>query len=134
MVAEGLDREGFTLQAILSGDRYRYVSGALNNAWVIAARRKRNCCRAGASRSTGSSPKIFAGLDIKNDLTSPCGPSNRLHGEAVGLRGAINLWFEPTPSTMRAAHASLTSSATGYALRAAYGWRVEEWFCLGPEA
>ncbi len=30
----GLDREGFTLQAVISGGHYRYQSGALNNATV----------------------------------------------------------------------------------------------------
>ena len=39
--------------------------------------------------------KVFAGLDIKNDITSPYDPSNRLHGTSVGIRGAVNLWFEP---------------------------------------
>jgi len=57
-----------------------------------------------------------------------------LHGTSVGIRGTVNLWFEPTPSTMFATDASLTSIATGYSLRAAYGWRLEDWFYLGPEA
>jgi len=41
--------------------------------------------------------KAFARLDIKNDVTNPYDPSNRLHGTSVGIRGTINLWFEPTP-------------------------------------
>ena len=78
--------------------------------------------------------KVFAGLDIKNDATSPYDPSNRLHGTSVGARAAVNLWFDPTPSTMVAADASLSSIATGYSARAAYGWKLHEWFYLGPEA
>ena len=31
---EGLDRDGFTLKAMISGGQYRYASGALNNSWV----------------------------------------------------------------------------------------------------
>jgi len=78
--------------------------------------------------------KVFAGLDVKNDVTSPDDPSNRLHGTSAGIRGAVDVWFEPTPSTMVAADASLTSIATGYSARAAVGWRVEDRFFLGPEA
>jgi hypothetical protein len=33
----GIDREGFTLEAMVSGGTYRYASGALNNALVIGA-------------------------------------------------------------------------------------------------
>ena len=35
---------------------------------------------------------------------------------------------------MVAADASLTSIANGYSARAAYGWRLHDWFYLGPEA
>jgi hypothetical protein len=35
---------------------------------------------------------------------------------------------------MVAADASLSSIATGYSARAAYGWRLHDWFYLGPEA
>ena len=50
------------------------------------------------------------------------------------MRTTVNLWFEPTPATMLAADASLTSIAAGYSVRAAYGWRLRDWFYLGPEA
>jgi len=35
---------------------------------------------------------------------------------------------------MLAADASLTSIATGYSARLAYGWRLDDWSYLGPEA
>ena len=78
--------------------------------------------------------KVFAGLDIKNDVTNPYDPANRLHGTSFGVRAAVNLWFEPTPATMFAADASLSSIATSYSARLAYGWRLRDWFYLGPEA
>jgi len=131
---DGLDQEGFTLQAMLSGGRYRYVSGALNNAWVIGSEEEAQLLPGWRFKFDRLELKVFAGLDVKNDLTSPYDPGNRLHGTAVGIRGSVNLWFEPTPSTMLAADASLTSIATGYSLRAAFGWQVEDWFYLGPEA
>lgn len=35
---------------------------------------------------------------------------------------------------MLAADASLTTIARGYSARAAYGWKLRNWFYLGPEA
>ena len=130
----GLDHEGFTLQLLASGGLYRYRSGALNNAWVIGAEEEAQVLPGWRFKRDRLELKVFAGLDIKNDVTSPYDPSNRLHGTSVGIRGAVNLWFEPTPATMVAADASLSSIATGYSARAAYGWRLHDWFYLGPEA
>ena len=101
---EGIDREGFTLEAMISGGTYRYASGALNNALVIGA---------------DEEAQVLPGWRFKRDRLD---------------RGAVNLWFEPTPATMVAADASLTSIANGYSARAAYGWRLHDWFYLGPEA
>ena len=67
---------------------------------------------------------MFAGLDIKNDATNPYDPGSRLHGTSLGARTTVNLWFEPTPATMLAADASLSSIATSYSARLAYGWRL----------
>jgi Cellulose biosynthesis protein BcsS len=130
----GLDREGFTLQLIGSGGLYRYRSGALKNAWVTGAEEEAQLLPGWRFKRDRLEPKVFTGLDIMNDVTSPNDPSNRLHGASVSVRGAVNVWFEPTPSTMIAAAASLSSIATGYSARAAYGWRLHDWFYLGPEA
>jgi cellulose biosynthesis protein BcsS len=50
--------------------------------------------------------------------------SNRLRGTSIGLRIAAEFWHEPTPETMLAADASLSSIATGNSARAACGWRI----------
>jgi hypothetical protein len=130
----GLDREGFTLQAVFSGGAYRYQSGALNNAWVIGKEEEAQILPGWRFKRGRFELKVFAGLDIKNDITAPYDPSNRLHGTTIGVRGAVSLWFEPTPSTMLAADAALTSIASGYSARVAYGWKLNDWFYLGPEA
>jgi hypothetical protein len=130
----GLDREGFTLQAVISGGAYRYQSGALNNAWVIGTEEEALVMPGWRFKHDRLEVKVFAGLDIKNDITRPYDPSNRLHGTSFGIRGAVSLWFEPTPSSMLAADASLSSIATGYSARVAYGWKLHDRFYLGPEA
>ena len=116
----GLDREGFTLKAMVSGGLYRYRSGALGNAWVIGTEEEAQVLPGWRFKRDRLEVKVFAGLDVKNDVTSPDDPSNRLRGTSVGIRGAVNLWFEPTPATMVAADASLSSIATSYSARAAY--------------
>lgn len=129
----GFDREGFTLQAVISGGTYRYQSGALD-VRVTGVEKSAQLMPGWRFKRDRLEIKIFAGLDIKNDITMPFDPSNRLHGTSAGARAAVDLWFEPTPSTMIAADVSLTSIATGYSARAAYGWRLQDWFYLGPEA
>ena len=131
---DGLDREGFTLNAIVSDGLYRYQSGALGNAWVIGTEGEAQLLPGWRFKRDRLEVKVFAGLDVKNDVTSPYDPSNRLHGTSAGIRGAVNVWFEPTPTTMVAADASLSSIATSYSARAAVGWRLHDWFYLGPEA
>jgi Cellulose biosynthesis protein BcsS len=129
-----LDRRGFTLNAMVSGGLYRYQSGALGNAWVTGTEEEAQMLPGWRFKYDRLEVKVFAGLDVKNDVTSPDDPSNRLHGTSAGIRGAVDVWFEPALSTMVAADASLSSIATSYSVRAAVGWRVEDWFYLGPEA
>ena len=76
----GLDREGFTLKLMASGGLYRYRSGALNNAWVIGTEEEAQLLPGWRFKRDRLEVKVFAGLDIKNDVTSPDDPSNRLHG------------------------------------------------------
>jgi len=130
----GLDNEGFTFQLVTSGGLYRYRSGTLNNAEVIGTEAEVQLLPGWRFKRDRLEVKVFAGLDVKNNVTSPDDPSNRLHGTSAGIRTAVNLWFEPTPASMVAVDASLSSIAAGYSARAAYGWKLQDWFYLGPEA
>ena len=130
----GLDRDGLIVKLIASGGRYRYRSGALDNAWVTGTEEEVQALPGWRFKRDRLELKVFAGLDVKDDATSPYDPSNRLHGTSVGARAAADLWFEPTPSTMIAADASLSSIVNSYSARAAVGWRLRDWFYLGPEA
>jgi hypothetical protein len=130
---DGVSRDGFTLKAMISGGQYRYASGALNNAWVTGTEEEAQLLPGWRFKRDRFELTVFAGLDIKNDTTNPYDPGSRVHGTSPGARAAIDLWFEPTPASMFAAHASLTSIETGYSVRLAYGWRLRDWFYLGPE-
>jgi outer membrane receptor protein involved in Fe transport len=104
-----LEREGFTLKAMISGGRYRYTSGALNNAWVTGTDENLRLLPGWRFTRDRFEAKIFVGLDAKHGATSPDDPDNRLHGTHVGMRTAVDVWYEPTPSTMLAA--AIASSA-----------------------
>ena len=128
-----LDREGFTLKAMISGGRYRYQSGAFGNAWVNGTEENLQLLPGWHFKHDRFELKVLAGLDVKHGATWPDDPDNRLRGTHVGLRVSGDLWYEPTATTMLAADASLTSIAADYSARLAYGWRVNDWFYLGPE-
>lgn len=130
----GVDRDGFTLKAMLSGGRYRYVSGALGNIPVTGSEEEAQLLPGWRFTHGALELKIYGGLDIRNDTTSPYDPGNRLHGLSVGARAAVDLWHEPTPATMLAANASLTSIDWDYSARLAYGWRLFDRAYVGPEA
>jgi hypothetical protein len=49
------------------------------------------------------------------------------------VRFAAELWDGPTPTTMFAADASVSTIATDYSARAAFGWRLFDRFFAGPE-
>lgn len=129
-----LDREGFTLKTMISGGRYRYQSGALTGTGVTGAEENLQLLPGWQFKGDRFEAKIFAGLDVIHGATWPDDPDNRLRGTHVGLRISADVWYEPTDTTMFAADASLTSIATNYSARIAYGWRLNDWFYLGPEA
>jgi cellulose biosynthesis protein BcsS len=131
---DGVDREGFTFKAMMSGGQYRYVSGSLDNTWIVGTEESIQALPGWRFKRERLELKIFAGLEAKHGATSPADPLNRLQGIHVGLRTAAEVWYEPTRFTMLAADASFTTIATDYTARIAYGWRLNDWFYLGPEA
>ena len=78
--------------------------------------------------------KVFFGLELEKHRLWPDDPTNRLRGRTFGLRFAVDFWYEPTPATMVAADASLSSVASNQSARAGFGWRViDDQFYVGPE-
>jgi hypothetical protein len=129
----GLDREGFDFKLMFGGGRYRYISGALGNAEV--AGRQLTVAAMPGWRFIGRNFVItaFAGLDYQDHRLTPDDPSAGLRGSAFGLRTAVELWYEPSPHTMLAADASVSTVGPSYSARIAAGWRMFERYYLGPE-
>jgi hypothetical protein len=131
---DGLDREGLTFKAAISGGFYRYISGALGNKEVTGRELTAQFMPGWRFKAGSTEVKVFAGIDLQNHRLNPDDPASGLRGPSAGVRVAFDLWSEPTPTTMLAADGALSSIATGYSLRAATGWRVNDRFYLGPEA
>jgi hypothetical protein len=77
---------------------------------------------------------VFAGFDLQQFRLSPDDPGTHLRGRQFGMRAGFEFWHEPTPTTMFAADASVSSIGSGHHARIAYGWRIFDWIYLGPEA
>jgi Cellulose biosynthesis protein BcsS len=130
----GLDREGFTLKAVMSGGLYRYDSGGLGGAQVTGREFVAQLLPGWRFKREQLEVKVFVGLDLQDHRLSPDDPSSSLRGGSVGARAAIDLWYEPTPGTMVATDGSISTIVNSYSARAAFGWKAFDLFYLGPEA
>ena len=129
----GLDREGPVLKLMFGGGVYQYTSGALGNVDVRGIQLSGALLPGWRFIRNGAIVTVFAGLDIQNHRLSPDDPSAGLRGSYVGLRTGFELWYEPTPATMFAADASISTVGPSYSARLATGWRLLDRFYLGPE-
>src|SRR5262245_36297447 len=118
---------------MLGGGTYRYISGALNNT-EVSGRLLAATILPGWRFVRGKFiATIYGGLDLQNHRLTPDDPTASSRGGYVGLRVNAEVWYEPTPTTMVAADAMVSTIGRSYNARAAFGWRVLERFYLGPE-
>ncbi len=130
----GLDRSGFMIKALISAGLYRYTSGALGSINVYGGELTGQLLPGWCFRRGTFEAKLFAGPDLEYHRLLPDDPSNALRGRSLGLRAAIDIWYEPTLQTMIAADASYSTIVGDYTGRLAFGWRLLGLFYLGPEA
>ena len=129
----GLDQHGLVLKLMFGGGVYRYSSGALGNTEV------RGNLLAGAILPGYRFVRdklivtFFLGYDFQHHHLTPDDPSASLRGSYNGVRGGLELWYEPTATTMIAADASVSSIGPSYNARFAAGWRAFDAFYVGPE-
>ena len=103
----GIDHEGFTFKALIGGGTYRYISGALGGAEVQGQQVIGFALPGWRFRSGSTILTTFAGLDVQHHRLRPDDPGSKLRGTQAGFRVAVELWSEPTPTTMLAADASV---------------------------
>jgi hypothetical protein len=110
----------------VSGGLYRYDAKNLGGQQVVGAEGLAHVLGGWRVKRGDAEFKFFFGPEFQKHHLLPDGPSNRLRGNFLGLRMAFEVWYEPSPSSMVAADASLSSIATSNSARVAYGWRVFE--------
>ena len=134
----GFDQSGFLLKAMMSGGIYRYDASNLGGAEVIGIEYLTQVAPGFLLKRDHFEGKFFFGPEWRTNWLWPDDPDNRLRGHTRGLQFATELWFEPTPQTMLAGDASLSSIDITFTARLAYGWHVNELFdtidfYTGPE-
>ena len=133
----GLDQDGLLLKILFSGGLYRYERSNLGGERVIVTELLSQVLPGWRIKRGDAEFKFFFGPEHQQHYLRPDDPSNRLRGTSIGLRVAIDLWYEPTSKTMIAADVSLSSVAASNSARMAYGWRVLEDMLgevyIGPE-
>jgi hypothetical protein len=122
----GLDQDGLLLKILFSGRLYRYDAKNLGGQQVVGAEGLAHVLGGWRVKRGDAEFKFFFGPEFQKHHLLPDDPSNRLRGNFLGLRMAFEVWYEPSPSSMVAADASLSSIATSNSARVAYGWRVFE--------
>jgi len=122
----GLDQDGLLLKILFSGGVYRYDAKNLGGQQVVGAEGLAHVLGGWRVKRGDAEFKFFFGPEFQKHHLEPDDPSNRLRGNFLGLRMAFEVWYEPSPSSMVAADASLSSIATSNSARLAYGWRMFE--------
>ena len=130
----GLSNEGFTVKLLLNSGAYGYRAGALNDTNILGRQSSITAMPGWRFKCANYEITVFAGFDLQNYRLFPDDPDSRLRGRHIGLRGGVELWHQPSTTTMLAADASVSSIGAGNSARVAFGWRLFERFYLGPEA
>jgi hypothetical protein len=131
---QGVNDEGLALKMVFGGGAYRYESGALGNAEVTGRVFSASLMPGWRFRRGSLIATAYAGLDLQHHSLTPFDPGSSLHGGKAGLRTTVELWYEPTPTTMVAADATYSTIGAAHGGRIAYGWKFWNRFYLGPEA
>jgi hypothetical protein len=129
----GLDRNGPVLKLLFGGGIYHYISGALGNAEVLGAELGGAVLPGWRFVHGDLTFTVFLGADLQHHRLTPADPSAGLRGGYAGVRTGFELWYQPTPMTMLAADASVSTIGVSYNARLAGGWRAFDMFYVGPE-
>ncbi len=130
----GFEQDGLLFKLLISGGLYRYDAGDLDGAQVDGAELVAQALPGFRVARNHFEAKIFFGPEYDYHRLWPDDPGNGLRGPEFGLRVAIDLWDEPTATTMLAGDASLSTVGGNYSARIAFGRLVvDDQFYAGPE-
>jgi hypothetical protein len=130
---DGLDREGFTLKAMLFGGVYRYSSGGPGGTQVQGRQLGAQILPGWRFIRDRIEIKFFAGPEIAQHRLFPDDPAAGLRGQRAGIRTTAEAWYSHDAVTMIAGHASFSSVGASYEGRIYAGWKLFDLFYAGPE-
>jgi hypothetical protein len=126
----GLDRSGFIVKVVSGAGAYRYRSGT---STFVGIQRMVAAMPGWRFKSPALEVSVFGGPDSQVHVMVPDDVGHPLRGMHMGFRGGVDLWWEPTPERMVAASLSFASVGPNLWTRVATGWKVADWFYVGPE-
>lgn len=133
----GFEQDGLMLKLLYSTGAYRYVSRYLGDAQVVGLEGQIQVLPGWRITRGPLATKFFFGFDLQHHRLMPADASNRLAGNAVGLRFAVDFWYKLTADSVVFGDLSLSSIATSNSGRLAYGRHsmreILGGFYLGPE-
>ena len=127
---QGLNADGPVFKLLLNGGLYRYQSG---HREVVGFQTMGAALPGWRWHQPGLEVTVFAGVDVQDHRYRPDDPANHLRGTHLGVRGVLDVWYEPLPNWMLTASATLSTVGMSYWTRAAAGWRFFDMIWLGPE-
>ena len=84
--------------------------------------------------SGGTTIKAFGGWSLAANRIAPYDPETRIQGAAHGLKAALEVWQNWTPTLWTSLDVSAASVFTTYSAQIRSGFRLNEGWSLGPEA
>lgn len=127
---QGLNADGPVLKMFVNGGLYRYRA---DRREIIGRQSMGSVLPGWRWHRPGFEVTAFAGLDLQDHRFIPNDPESRLRGTRAGLRGTLDVWYEPFPNAMVTGSASLSTVGLSYWTRAAAGWRLFDAIWAGPE-
>lgn len=128
---QGVNSDGPVFKLLLNGGLYRYRS----NGQTFVARHLAGAALPGwRFKRHRIEMTLYAGLGLQNHVSYPNDPGAKLTGTRGGLRGGIDIWYEPFDATMLTGSLSASPTGSTYSARAAGGLKFFDMFWIGPEA
>lgn len=122
--------DGWTFKALIAGGTYRYNAGGRamrgqqfttsllpGHRWI----------------KPGLYVTAFAGPELQSHRLTPDDFGNRLRGKSAGMRGGIEIWWQPATDFAVDLAANVTTIGGGYWMRAALGAKFASIAYVGPE-
>lgn len=132
----GFDRDGPMLKMLYATGVYRYYSNYLGDT-VTGFEGQAQFLPGWRAKRGNLETKVFLGFDLQYHQLWPGDPSNRLSGNAAGLRVAVDFWYDLPPDMVVFGDISVSSVAGSSNGRIAFGRMAMQdilgGFYLGPE-